>query len=128
MKACKECHKAGVRVNRKKRIRYYRAYETARNPLAHRMAARRAYQSTPKGKVAHARALKRSNTKLSQRYRARNALNNAVRDGKIVKPKACQKCRAPTPSRKLHGHHTDYRKPLVVRWICSACHHACHNV
>jgi len=62
----------------------------------------------------------------SQRYRkknpdkvsARNALHSAIRSGKIVKPEACQKCKT---KGDVHGHHSDYSKPLSVEWLCRSC-------
>ena len=54
--------------------------------------------------------------------RARNAVNNAIRDGLLVKPEVCSKCHEPTPSRKLHGHHADHAQLLNVEWLCTVCH------
>jgi len=52
------------------------------------------------------------------RYRAHNAVNNAVRDGKLQK-QPCRVCGA----ERVHAHHPDYSKPLEVVWLCPA-HHA----
>ena len=57
-----------------------------------------------------------------EKNKARSALNNAVRDGKIVKPDACQKCGEKPGCKRLHGHHPDHSKPLGVLWLCTPCH------
>lgn len=51
--------------------------------------------------------------------RARYAVNNAVRRGKLEKPNACQWCGA---KGRIHAHHEDYGKPLEVIWLCPRCH------
>lgn len=52
-------------------------------------------------------------------YKARTAVGNAVRDGKIRKPKKCQRCNRKV---RLEAHHHDYSKPLEVEWVCVECH------
>ncbi|QTC89414.1 hypothetical protein IFE19_01385 [Brevundimonas pondensis] len=54
-------------------------------------------------------------------YRAHNAVNNAVRDGRLTK-EPCLFC----GEAKVHGHHQDYSKPLDVIWLCPRCHHRLH--
>lgn len=51
--------------------------------------------------------------------KARVILNNAVRDGRIIKPTNCSQC---GKIRKLTAHHKDYSKPFQVRWLCYECH------
>lgn len=51
------------------------------------------------------------------------AVGNAVRDGKLVKPKSCPKCGRET---LIIGHHSDYSQPLDVEWMCGKCHRAEH--
>jgi ribosomal protein S27AE len=63
---------------------------------------------------------RRSNDK---RYIARWKLRAAVRFGKIVKPKSCSQCGKET---SVVGHHDDYEKPLIVRWLCRKCHTELH--
>jgi hypothetical protein len=55
---------------------------------------------------------------------ARITLRNAVRLGKIKKPRFCSRCGAPGI---LHAHHDDYSKPLAVDWLCSFCHGERHR-
>lgn len=55
------------------------------------------------------------------KYKARTALGNAVRDGKIAK-QPCVICGA----EKVEAHHNDYSRPLEVIWFCRA-HHKQHH-
>lgn len=57
-----------------------------------------------------------------EKYKARTALNNAIRHGKITKPATCSECGVTPGPRELHGHHHDYSKPLDVTWLCRQCH------
>jgi len=59
---------------------------------------------------------------------ARHKLREAIKSGKINKPKVCERCHAlPHPNRagasQLHGHHhRGYGNPFDVIWLCSNCH------
>lgn len=44
----------------------------------------------------------------------------ALRDGTLVRPSACSRCRR--TDRKIHGHHRSYARPLDVLWLCHQCH------
>ena len=57
-----------------------------------------------------------------EKIRARNRVNNAIRDGKIVRL-ACEVCGVETSQ----AHHDDYSRPLDVRWLCSAHHGERHR-
>ena len=59
--------------------------------------------------------------------KARSAVNNALRDGQLVKPEACEGegCEA---RHELEAHHEDYSKPLTVTWLCTKCHAHPHMV
>jgi hypothetical protein len=61
------------------------------------------------------------------KVKARRALQDALRRGKLKKADRCQGCGAMPPAAGLHGHHEDYRKPLVVRWLCVSCHVHAHG-
>lgn len=61
--------------------------------------------------------LLRIKAKSPEKVRARYAVNNAIRAGKLVRL-PCEKCGDP----KSQGHHDDYSKPLEVHWMCHRCH------
>jgi hypothetical protein len=65
-----------------------------------------------------------------ERYKARNAVNNALRDGKIRRAKECKFCGLPVREEKgyhrLQAHHHDYKKPLDVWWVHPKCHDSWH--
>jgi hypothetical protein len=112
---CAECTKAYVRQNRAERIEYYRAYDRQRAKLPHRVEARAIYAET--------HSLAPRPEKDPMKKRARTAVGNALRDGKLVRPAECDVCSQPGD---LHGHHDDYTKPLDVIWCCTACHALIH--
>ena len=58
-----------------------------------------------------------------EKVKAHNAVSNAIRDGKLVRPENCSHCHKVC---KPHGHHPDYSKPLDVVWLCAECHTALH--
>lgn len=58
-----------------------------------------------------------------EKYKAHSAVNSALRSGTLVKPEKCEDC---GETKKLHGHHDDYSKPLEVRWLCARCHSIFH--
>lgn len=51
-------------------------------------------------------------------------VRDAVKSGKLTKPRMCSQC---STEGTLHGHHTDYTKPLDVVWLCQSCHLAAHG-
>ena len=57
--------------------------------------------------------------KFPEKQAAHNAINNAVRDGRIEKPDRCSHCHE---MGRVVGHHPDYSKPLEVVWLCDPCH------
>ena len=60
--------------------------------------------------------------------RARHAVQEAVRWGKMAKPTACSACHASEPPHRIHGHHhLGYDRPLDVVWLCSICHGEQHR-
>lgn len=58
-----------------------------------------------------------------EKRKARLAVAYAVRSGALVRASRCERCLVEC---KTHGHHSDYSKPLLVRWLCASCHRAEH--
>lgn len=100
---CKDCTKTDVRVNRRANSSYYRAYDRAR------------------GNRQPPEYLKRYRQLNPEKYKAHNAVNNAIRDGKLFK-QPCFFC----GESRVTAHHPDYSKPLDVVWMCHLCHRRLH--
>lgn len=54
-----------------------------------------------------------------EKYAAHRAVALAVRRKKLIRPEFCESC---LKRCKVQAHHDDYSKPLVVDWLCRACH------
>lgn len=121
---CKDCAKKDVLKNRASRVEYYRAYDRDRfqnNPdrRAATLEANRRNYDPRKASAAN----RRHRGRYPERYTAKNAVNNAVRDGKLERQPFCEICGEPSQ----HAHHDDYSKPLDVRWLCGPCHRRVHR-
>lgn len=104
---CKTCCRNDNRENRQSKVDYYRSYDKKRK---HR---------TDYNKVKECRV------RYPNQYKAHNILNNALRDGKIVRPNKCSECGSKS---SVVGHHNDYLEPLKVTWLCQACHVNWHKI
>lgn len=123
---CKECVKSGVRENRAANVDYYRAYDRKRyrdNP--HRQEAARRSAQSEAGQEGKARYMARIKSQEPEKYRARIAVGNAIRDGKIARGTECYFCGG---DKNLHAHHEDYGHPLDVVWLCASCHGKLHTI
>ena len=124
-KTCKECRCKQVKANRDSKADYYREYDKRRFKEDARVKARHeAYKATEGGKAAHARAISNYRGRHPLRYAAHIIVNNALRDGHLQKPEAYESCGS---ANNIEGHHDDYTKPLVVRWLCECCHKEWHR-
>lgn len=103
----------------------------AREAERHRQKELRRYhekrRDDPTYRAARAGAARRWVQRNPERRKAQSALSNAVRNGKVKKPGRCSRCRKKYPSRRIHGHHSDYSRPLEVVWLCAACHGKHHR-
>jgi len=107
---CKDCTKIDVRKNRADKVEYYRQYDVKR------------YQSDPFVRKRIIASSKRWREINPDKYKAHNAVSNAIRDDRLRK-EPCEVCGA----KNVHGHHDDYSKPLEVRWLCPVHHRAHHD-
>lgn len=121
---CKECNKLDVRQNRSKKIDYYKAYDKLRGNKPHRMASRLEYAQTEAGKLAKKKSIENYQNRYPYKKIATSAIANAIKRGKINKPKFCENCQE---TGKIHGHHDDYSKPYEVKWLCVKCHVSWHK-
>jgi len=101
---CKECAKKDVGKHRERNIDEIRAYDRKR------------------GNRQSKEYLAEYRDKFPNKYKAKNMVNNAVRDKKLFK-KPCDICGS---DKSIHGHHNDYLEPLNVRWLCAICHSQWH--
>jgi hypothetical protein len=101
---CKECAKKDVRLNYiKNRERYIEFY--------------REREKTAKRKLQKKQHRLNYRLKYPGRARANNLINNAIKYGHI-KRMPCEKC----GNLKSQAHHSDYRKPFQIKWLCLKHH------
>lgn len=98
--------------------RYYRR-DVERSRAMKREQARR----TPGTATERARRFKADHPEKAAAHRT---VRLAVRAGRLAKPSTCERCGAAPPPKRLHAHHTDYARPLIVEWLCTVCHRAEH--
>jgi hypothetical protein len=106
---CKECTKLDVSKHYIDTHDERRAYERARFQRPERKAKLIEYQ----------RGMRERNP---EKYAARNAVCNAIRDG-VMERQPCEVC----GDAKSEAHHTDYSKPLDVQWLCRFHHRKAHG-
>jgi hypothetical protein len=102
---CKTCAKADVKARYALTRKERSAYEAKRF-------------KEPGRKATITRAQRKMRAIHPEKYAARNAVSNAVRDGRLVRG-PCVHCGT---TKKVQGHHHDYSKPLDVEWCCFKCH------
>jgi len=106
---CKECNKNDVTTYRNKNIEKVREYDKARSKIPERI----------KANVEVNRAWRAED---SRRSVAHSQVARAIRNGTLVR-QACVRC----AEAKSLAHHEDYDHPLVVMWLCQACHKQRHK-
>lgn len=124
VKACSvECRKEGAR----RRTREW----SQKNPNRARENAKRWVLKNPEKRKEIARRwvkkhgldkTRKDRARNPQKYKARTAVGNAIRDGKLKK-KPCCVC----GSEFVHAHHEDYGRPLDVVWVCVKHHKEIHS-
>ena len=109
MGKCKACAKRDVRMNRRRRISYYRKYEQERSARDSRKEQVRRY-------------MLRRKSNCPERKQACSLVGSAIKRGVLVR-RSCEVCGDP----KSQAHHSDYDKPLDVRWLCFKHHRQVHG-
>lgn len=123
---CKECVKKQVRANREENISYYRSYDRLRyRENDDRKENSRKCSNSAAGMAARKRSKEKMKEHHPEKAKARNAVSNGLRDGKIKRAETCYFC---TETDKLQAHHADYNRPLDVHWLCPACHGKLHAI
>lgn len=128
-KACDNARKANwIKANPERHGQYVKRWRQ-RNPEAaaaiYKRARERRFERQPDFAV---RNVERHRLRHPEKDRARRTVQRAVRDGRLHKPNACERCDELTEARELHGHHEDYSKPLEIEWLCRDCHQERHRV
>lgn len=107
---CKTHWKQKVKENRESKSEYYRAYDRERAKQPDRIDA---------AKQIFIRWRKQN----PERRAAQIYLNNALRDGRVIRWPTCA---LPDCEQKPEAHHPDYTKPLSVVWLCAPHHKQAH--
>ena len=115
---CKECTKKAARANRASNIEYYREFDRKRyHESDERKANAKACTDRARADGRHTEYVRKNRAKHPEKYKARTAVGNAMRSGKLTKL-PCNGCGNP----EVQAHHNDYSKPLDVVWLCTRCH------
>ena len=118
---CKACRCAAVREYRLHNLEKCRAYDRLRSQRPFRKA--KLIASLLEWKAKHwFEHQQRHRAKYPEKYKARTAVGNAIRDGRLARG-VCKVC----SSLDVHAHHDDYSKPLEVTWLCNKHHNTHHR-
>jgi hypothetical protein len=126
---CKSCHCEHARqyrednreaVRERNRLRYMAIRDNIRETAAVR--AREWYKNNRETALEYQRNYRDA---CIERCNARDALNHAIRSGKVSRPEQCEDC---GNIERLDGHHDSYAEEhwLNVRWLCRGCHKRLH--
>lgn len=120
---CIECAKNDAVVTRNKRRDYYLEYDRQRTRLPHRVADRAEYRRSGRGQQIMRKSKDDWALKNKHKRAAHFAVQLAIKNG-LIKKQPCEVCGSDI---RIHGHHDDYAKPLVVRWLCQKHHFEVHR-
>lgn len=102
-------------------LRYSRAYNRIRyqDPAyrAKKAVRDRQYRSTTASREKDREYKRTTRMRYPGKVRARHKVSNALARGRL-KRLPCEVCGA----RKVEAHHTDYRRPLLITWLCRTHH------
>lgn len=113
---CKDCCKADIAENINKRKLDPAWITKERQRGRDKMAARRAAGLTERPK---SETIARWNNANQHKRRAQAIAAHAQSKQVLQKPDRCEICKQVGYVEK---HHPDYSKPLLIQWLCTACH------
>ncbi len=116
---CKECAK--MHSDQRRKIKELDPIWMAKEASRHRAKTRKAYAAGVRYDKA-GESSRRYSERNPQKKWCHSAVNNAVRDGRLLKM-PCEKC----GNEKSEAHHDDYTRPLDVRWLCRKHHMELHR-
>ena len=130
---CKECVKKRTKENRELKEDYYKEYDRNRPNHVERIANNRERNHKLKEEdyetwvLNNKTGFENYRNKYPNKRKAHNAVNNAIRDGRLFKSEVCQCCGVKAD--KLEGHHESYEEDqwLNVIWLCDKCHKTRHK-
>ena len=91
---------------------------------AGRVSSRKAsakHSLTPAGTETNRKSSAKHREKFPEKTKARKAVSNAVRDGRLIRPNHCESC---FKECRPHGHYDSYKEEdwFKVDWVCKRCH------
>lgn len=110
---CKEC---------------YKAYLTGDTGNAARKVTQEAYRATEVGKVAQRRCVAKNAERYPEKIKARQAVSNAIRNGKLPKASTLN-CPCKEPAKEYHhylGYTPEHRFDVIA--LCIKCHLNCIRI
>ena len=103
----------GIAYYKEYQRKYGAQYRQTLNGKAARKRGNEKYWATEKGKSMLKRAHKKYYLNNPEKRYAKDAIHNEIRQGRLVR-QPCEVCGTPN----AEAHHSDYSKPLEVRWLC----------
>lgn len=95
---------------------------TIRNRERHNAKCKK-FRQSEKGKAMVAANTRRQRRLHPEKYKARMAVQSALRNGTLQK-RPCEDC----CDISAEAHHDDYGKPLEIKWLCGPCHRKRHTL
>jgi hypothetical protein len=124
---CAECVKARTKRNREANKEHYLEYDRNRSNREERnektkQRVNKLYTEDPDYKDKLLATKSRWAQRNPLKRKAQQALGNAIRDLKVIKPTSCEHCR--TSEKQIQGHHWSYLEQhwFDVIWLCTSCH------
>lgn len=119
-----ECTKKRIQDHREKNLEKIQAYDRERGRTPKRRKRSREFSIRYRKDGRGAAVNRRWASRNPEKVLASRAVNNAVRDCRLVKL-PCRDCGRTVG---VEAHHPDYSKPLEVIWLCKLHHENEHHL